>query len=85
MKIILNLPKSASAFAAMFMADNFKTEDIEAAIKMCEDSPTEIDLTVLKGNSGIDESDLQAFNMGIAIVAIGMRIDENKKNKEDKK
>lgn len=85
MKIILNLPNSASAFAAMLMADDFKIEDIEAAIKMCEDSPTEIDLTVLKGNSGVDESDLQAFNMGIALVAIGMRIDEIKKNKEDKK
>lgn len=85
MKIILNLPKSASAFATMLMADDFKTEDIEAAIKMCEDSPTEIDLTVFKGNSGMDESDLQAFNMGFAIVAIGMRIDEIKKNKEAKK
>lgn len=85
MKIIMNLPKSAAAFAAMAMADNFKTEDIEAAIKMCEDSPTEIDLTVLKGNSGIDESDLQAFNTGIAIIAIGMRIDEIKNKKEVKK
>jgi len=85
MKIILNLPKSAAALAAMFLADDYESEVIEATIKLCEENPTEIDISNIKEKLDLDDSDMQAFNMGLALIAISMRIDEVKNQKEDKK
>lgn len=45
MKVIINLPKSATALAAMMLADEKEQETIDAAIKECEETPTEIDMT----------------------------------------
>ena len=85
MKVILNLPKSAAALASMLLADDYEPEVIEASVKWCEENPTEIDLSNLKNNAGLGNSDIQAFNMGLAIMAIGLRLEEIKKQKEDKK
>ena len=44
MKIIINLPKSATALAAMMLADEKEQVAIDADIKECEETPTEIDM-----------------------------------------
>jgi uncharacterized protein with PhoU and TrkA domain len=83
MKIIINLPKSATALAAMMLADEKEQEAIDAAIKECEETPTEIDMTDFAKKSGTDSNDLQAFNMGMALIAIARVIE--KQEKEEKK
>jgi uncharacterized protein with PhoU and TrkA domain len=83
MKIIINLPKSATALAAMMLADEKEQEAIDAAIKECEETPTEIDMADFAKKSGTDSSDLQAFNMGMALIAIARVIE--KQEKEEKK
>lgn len=83
MKIIINLPKSATALAAMMLADEKEQEAIDAAIKECEKTPTEIDMADFAKKSGTDSSDLQAFNMGMALIAIARVIE--KQEKEAKK
>ena len=83
MKIIINLPKSATALAAMMLADEKDQEAIDAAIKECEETPTEIDMADFAKKSGTDSSDLQAFNMGMALIAIARVIE--KQEKEEKK
>lgn len=79
MKIIINLPKSATALAAMMLADEKEQEAIDAAIKECEKTPTEIDMADFAKKSGTDSSDLQAFNMGMALIAIARVIEKQKK------
>lgn len=83
MKIINNLPKSATALASMMLADEKEQEAIDAAIKECEETPTEIDMADFAKKSGTDNSDLQAFNMGMALIAIAKVIE--KQEKEEKK
>lgn len=83
MKIIINLPKSATALAAMMLADEKEQVAIDAAIKECEETPTEIDLADFAKNGGIDRSDLQAFNMAMALIAIA-RVIEKQENEEKK-
>ena len=82
MKIIINLPKSATALAAMMLADEKEQEAIDAAIKECEETPTEVDMADFAKKSGTDSSDLQAFNMGMALIAIARVIE--KQEKEEK-
>ena len=79
MKIIINLPKSATALAAMMLADEKDQEAIDAAIKECEETPTEIDMADFAKKSGTDSSDLQAFNMGMALIAIARVIEKQEK------
>lgn len=79
MKIIINLPKSATALAAMMLADEKEQEAIDAAIKECEETPTEVDMADFAKKSGTDSSDLQAFNMGMAIIAISRVIEKQEK------
>ena len=79
MKIIINLPKSATALAAMMLADEKEQEAIDAAIKECEQTPTEIDMADFAKKSGTDSSDLQAFNMGMALIAIARVIEKQEK------
>lgn len=83
MKIIINLPKSATALAAMMLADEKEQEAIDAAIEECDKTPTEIDMADFAKKSGTDSSDLQAFNMGMALIAIARVIE--KQEKEAKK
>lgn len=83
MKIIINLPKSATALAAMMLADEKEQKAIDAAIEECEKTPTEIDMADFVKKSGTDSSDLQAFNMGMALIAIARVIE--KQEKEEKK
>ena len=86
MKIILEIPKSAVALAAMVASDDYSEEVIEKATKACEENPVELDLTAGGLSSALgDKSDLQAFNMGLALIAIATKIDEQKKEqkKED--
>lgn len=79
MKVIINLPKSATALAAMMLADEKEQEAIDAAIKECEETPTEIDMADFAKKSGTDSSDLQAFNMGMALIAIARVIEKQEK------
>lgn len=79
MKVIINLPKSATALAAMMLADEKEQESIDAAIKECEETPTEIDMADFVKKSGTDSSDLQAFNMGMALIAIARVIEKQEK------
>lgn len=79
MKIIINLPKSATALASMMLSDEKEQEVIDAAIKQCEETPTEIDMAEFVKQSGVDNSDLQAFNMGMALIAIAKAIEEQSK------
>lgn len=81
MKIIINLPKSATALAAMMLADEKEQEAIDAAMKQCEDNPTEIDMAALK-TAGIDNSEVQAFNMGLALIAISKALEAQNNNKK---
>ena len=82
MKIIINLPKSATALASMMLSDDVEQERIDAAVKKCEEQPTEIDMADLAKQTGSDNSDLQAFNMGLAIVAIGKALGEQKNEEQ---
>lgn len=84
MKIIINLPKSATALASMMLSDSVKQEKIDAAIKWCEEHETEIDMADVAKQTGSDNSDLQALNMGLAIIALGKAIEDVDKNKEEK-
>ena len=79
MKIILEIPKSAVALAAMVASDDYSEEVIEKATKACEENPVELDLTKGSISSALgDKSDLQAFNMGLALIAIATKISEQK-------
>jgi hypothetical protein len=83
MKIIINLPKSATALAAMMLADEKEQEAIDAAIKECEETPTEVDMADFAKKSGTDSSDLQAFNMGMALIAIAGVIEKQEKEAKE--
>lgn len=83
MKVIINLPKSATTLVSIMLSDEKEQEVIDAAIKECEETPTEIDMSDYVKRSGIDNSDLQAFNIGVALIAIARVIE--KKEKEEKK
>ena len=83
MKIILEIPKSAVALAAMMCSDDYSEEAIEKATKACEENPVELDLSGSGIASAIgDKSDLQAFNMGLALIALGMKLKEQKKEEQ---
>lgn len=82
MKVIINLPKSATALASMMLSDNVEQERIDAAVKKCEEQPTEIDMADLAKQTDSDNSDLQALNMGLAIIAIGKALGEQKKEEQ---
>lgn len=79
MKIIFNLPKSSSALAAMMLSDTMKQETIDAALKRCEESPMEIDMNDMKEKADSKESDLQLFNVAMAIVSIAKAAEELEK------
>lgn len=79
MKVIINLPKSSTALAAMMLADEKEQEAIDAAIEECEKTPTEIDMADFAKKSGTDSSELQAFNMGMALIAIAGVIEKQEK------
>lgn len=79
MKVILNLPKSATALASMLLADDVEQEKIDAAIQKCEEAPIEIDMAELSKKTGSDKSDLQVLQIGLALIALGSVIEENKK------
>ena len=66
----------------MMLSDDVKHERIDAAVKKCEEQPTEIDMADLAKQTGCDNSDIQAFNMGLAIVAIGKVLGEQKKEEQ---
>lgn len=72
MKIIIDIPNSAVALASMLLSDDMEQETIDAAVKRCEETPTELDMKLFAEKSGSDKSDLQAFSMGLAICAIAM-------------
>ena len=78
MKVIINLPKSATALASMMLSDEMEQETIDAAVKQCEETPTEIDMADFEKQSGTDSSNLQAFNMVLAIIAIAKAAEEQK-------
>lgn len=79
MKVILTLPKSATALASMLLSDSMEQEKIDAAIEKCEESPVEIDMAEVAKQTGSDNSDLQAFNMGVALIALSKAIEGNEK------
>ena len=66
----------------MLLADEMEQEKIGAAIKQCEESPVEIDMGELSKKTGSDNSDMQAFNMGIALVALAKVIESNEKEQQ---
>ena len=70
MKIIIDIPKSSVALASMLLSDNLEQETIDAAVKRCEETPTELDMKLFAEKSGSDKIDLQVFSMGLAICAI---------------
>ena len=80
MKVIINLPKSATALAAMMLADEKEQKAIDAAIKQCEETPTEIDMADFTKWSS---SDVQAFNMGMALIAIARVIEKQEKEAKE--
>ena len=82
MKVIINLPNSATALASMMLSDTLPQEKIDAAVKQCEEQPTELDLGDLLKKSGQDNSDVQAFEMAIAIFAISKAIENQDECKE---
>ena len=82
MKVIINLPNSATALASMMLSDTIPQEKIDAAVKQCEEQPTELDLGDLSKKSGQDNSDVQALAMGMAIFAIAKAIENQDKCKE---
>ena len=82
MKIILNLPKSATALASMMLADSVEQEQIDAAIEKCEEAPVEIDMKEFAEKSGSDSSDIQALNLGLALIALAKVSESNKQNYE---
>lgn len=82
MKVIINLPNSATAFASMTLSDTLPQEKIDAAVKQCEEQPTEVDLGDVLKTSGQDNSDVQFFAMGMAIFAITKAIEKQDKCKE---
>lgn len=84
MKVIINLPKSATALASMMLSDEKEQEVIDAAIKQCEEAPTEIDMASFTKQTGQDDSDIQAFNMALAIIAIAKAIEEQSKIEQPK-
>ena len=84
MKVIINLPKSATAFASMMLSDEKEQEVIDAAVKQCEENPTEIDMAAFAKQTGQDNSDLQVFNMALALIAISKAIEEQSKSEQPK-
>ena len=85
MKIIINLPNSATALASCMLSGTMEQETIDAAIKRCNDSPVEIDMKDLENQSGADSSDLNMFNMALAIIAIAKKAEELNNENEQKK
>ena len=85
MKVIINLPKSATALASMMLSDSMEQGKIDEAVKWCEEHETEIDMADVAKQTGSDNSDLQAFNMGLALIALGKAIADVDKNKEKEK
>ena len=85
MKIIIDIPNSAVALASMLLSDDMKQETIDAAVKRCEETPTELDMKLFAAKARSSNSDLQAFNMGLAICAIGMAVEKlkNESKEED--
>ena len=85
MKIIIDIPNSAVALASMLLSDDMKQETIDAAVKRCEETPTELDMKLFAEKSGSDKSDIQALNMGLAICAIAIAAEklENESKEED--
>lgn len=86
MKIILEIPKSAVGLAAMVCSDDYSEEAIEKATKACEESPVSLSLNLGAPGlttSGVDKSDLNTFNMAIAMLAIVKKIEEQKKEKKE--
>ena len=79
MKIIIDIPNSAVALASMLLSDDMEQETIDAAIKRCDESPTVLDMKLFAGISEIGNSDIQSFNMGLAIYAIAMAAEDIKK------
>lgn len=84
MKVIINLPKLATALALMMLSDEKEQEVIDAAIKQCEENPTEIDMAAFAKQTGLDNSDLQVFNIGMALIAIAKVIEEQGKSEQPK-
>lgn len=85
MKIIIEIPNSAVALASMLLSDDMEQEAIDAAVKKCEETPTELDMKLFSEKSGSDKSDIQAFNMGLAICAIAIAAEKlkNESKEED--
>lgn len=84
MKIIIDIPNSAVALASMLLSDDMEQETIDAAIKRCEETPTELDMKLFADKSGSDKSNIQGFNMGLAICAIAMAAEKlEKESKEE--
>lgn len=84
MKVIINLPKSATALASIMLSDEKEQEVIDAAIKQCEEAPTEIDMASFAQQTGQDNRDIQAFNMALALIAIAKVIEEQSKTEQPK-
>ena len=82
MKVIINLPKSATALASMMLSDEMDQNTIDEAIEKCEEAPFEIDMADFAKRYGQDNSDLQAFNMSLALIAIAKASEDLKKKKE---
>ena len=83
MKIILEIPKSATALAAMMLSDSCSEEAIEKATKACEENPVELNLSSGDIASALgDKSEIQAFNMGLALIALGVKLEEQKKEEQ---
>lgn len=83
MKIIIDIPKSSVALASMLLSDDLKQETIDAATKWCEENPTELDMKLFAQKSGSDNSEIQAFNMGLAVCAIAMAVEKLEKESKE--
>lgn len=84
MKVIINLSKSATALASMMLSDEKEQEVIDAAVKQCEENPTEVDIAAFAKQTGQDNSDLQAFSMALAVIAIAQTIEKQGKSEQPK-
>lgn len=84
MKIIFNIPKSAIALASMILSDDMEQKTIDAAVKQCEENVTEIDVQDYAKRGGADNSEIQALNIGMAIVAIAKAAEGQSKTEHPK-
>lgn len=77
MKVIIEVPDSSLALAAMLAADEFDQEAIDEAVKTVKEHTTELDTKRLS-----NDTYMQQFHAGLALLAIAKAIDNQKAAKK---